>query len=104
MNREAKDMAAITVGVREAKGNLSRLLKRVREGAQVVITDRGEPIGRIVPVKKEDLSLEDRLKDLEKRGILGARAKEGLVKAPRPVKMPKKIDLQAMLQEDRDRV
>ena len=96
-------MAAITVGVREAKGNLSRLLKQVREGVQVVITDRGEPIGRIVPVGKEDLSLEDRLKDLEKRGILRARAPANHVKVPRPVPMPKKVDLQAMLQEDRDR-
>ncbi len=97
-------MAAITVGVREAKGNLSRLLKQVREGVQIVITDRGEPIGRIVPIEKEDLSLEDRLKDLEKRGILRARAKASLKKTPKPLKMPKKIDLQAMLQEDRNRL
>lgn len=97
-------MRAITVGVREAKVNLSRLLKQVREGIQVVITDRGEPVGRIVPVRSEELSLEDRLKDLEKRGIL--RAKEGgnHVKVPRPVQMPKKVDLQGMLQEDRDRL
>jgi prevent-host-death family protein len=97
-------MAAITVGVREAKGNLSRLLKRVREGIQVVITDRGEPVGRIVPVEKEDLSLADRLKDLEKRGILRAKGRGKHLKVPRPVQMPKKVDLQAMLREDRDRL
>jgi len=97
-------MAAITVGVREAKGNLSRLLKRVREGAQVVITDRGEPVGRIVPVGREELSLEDRLKDLEKRGILRAKPRGNHPKAPKPVQMPQKVDLQAMLQEDRDHV
>jgi prevent-host-death family protein len=101
---EGVGMAAITVGVREAKGNLSRLLKRVREGVQVVITDRGEPVGRIVPVEREELSLEDRLKDLEKRGILRARAKGNHAKVPRPVQMPKKVDVQAMLQEDRDRL
>jgi prevent-host-death family protein len=97
-------VTAITVGVREAKGNLSRLLKQVREGVEVLITDRGEPVGRIVPVGREELSLEDRLKDLEKRGIIRARAKASLLKAPRPLKMPKKVDLQAMLQEDRDRL
>jgi prevent-host-death family protein len=96
-------MAAITVGVREAKGNLSRLLKRVREGVQIVITDRGEPIGRIVPIGKGALSLEDRLKDLERRGILRAKPKGSILKTPRPVQMPKQVDLQAMLQEDRDR-
>jgi prevent-host-death family protein len=97
-------MAAITVGVREAKGNLSRLLKRVREGVQVVITDRGEPVGRIVPVGKEELSLEDRLKDLEKRGILRAKARGNHRKTPKPLRMPRKVDLQTMLQEDRDRL
>jgi prevent-host-death family protein len=101
---EDQAVAAITVGVREAKGNLSRLLKQVREGVQVVITDRGEPVGRIVPVEREDLSVEDRLKDLERRGILRARAKRTPLKVPRPVHMPKKVDLQAMLQEDRDRL
>lgn len=101
---EDAGMAAITVGIREAKGNLSRLLKQVRQGVQVVITDRGEPVGRIVPVGKEELSLEDRLKDLEKRGILRARARGAHLKVPRPVLIPKKVDVQAMLQEDRNRL
>jgi prevent-host-death family protein len=101
---EDAGVTAITVGVREAKGNLSRLLKQVREGVQVVITDRGEPVGRIVPVGREELSLEDRLKDLEKRGILQARARGAHLKVPRPVRIPKKVDVQAMLQEDRDRL
>jgi prevent-host-death family protein len=99
---EEVSMAAITVGVREAKGNLSRLLKQVREGVQVVITDRGEPVGRIVPVEKENLSLADRLKDLEKRGILRAKGTGNHLKVPRPLQMPKKVDLQVMLQEDRN--
>ena len=99
---EDRVVASITVGVREAKGNLSRLLKQVREGVQVVITDRGEPVGRIVPVERKELSVEDRLKDLERRGIL--RARRTPCKVPRPVHIPKKVDLQAMLQEDRDRL
>jgi prevent-host-death family protein len=101
---EDRIMAAITVGVREAKGNLSRLLKQVRQGVQVVITDRGEPVCRIVPVEREELSVEERLKDLEKRGILRARAGRTPFKVPRPVQLPKKVDVQAMLQEDRDRL
>jgi prevent-host-death family protein len=101
---EDQVVAAITVGVREAKGNLSRLLRQVRQGVQVVITDRGEPVGRIVPVEREELSVEERLKDLERRGILRARARRTPFKVPRPVQMPKKVDLQAMLQEDRDRL
>lgn len=37
--------------MRELKNSLSRYLKRVREGETVVVTDRGEPIARIIPTR-----------------------------------------------------
>lgn len=37
----------ITVGVHEAKTNLSRLLRRVASGEEVVITRSGVPVARI---------------------------------------------------------
>jgi prevent-host-death family protein len=37
------------VGVHEAKTNLSRLLKRVATGEEVVITNFGRPVARLVP-------------------------------------------------------
>jgi len=37
------------VGVRELKQHLSQYLKRVQGGETLVVTDRGEPIARIVP-------------------------------------------------------
>jgi prevent-host-death family protein len=39
-----------TVGVHEAKTNLSRLLRRVSAGEEIVITRGGEPLARLVPV------------------------------------------------------
>jgi prevent-host-death family protein len=41
------------VGVRELRDHLSRYLDRVREGDEVVITDRGRAIARVVPVGAE---------------------------------------------------
>jgi prevent-host-death family protein len=38
------------VGVRELKASLSRYLGRVRAGQTIVVTDRGRPVARIVPV------------------------------------------------------
>ncbi len=38
-----------SVGVHEAKTQLSRLLHRVRAGEEIVITSRGEPVARLVP-------------------------------------------------------
>jgi prevent-host-death family protein len=41
------------VGVRELRDHLSRYLDRVRAGEEVVITDRGRPIARVLPVSGE---------------------------------------------------
>jgi prevent-host-death family protein len=38
-----------SVGVHEAKTNLSRLLELVTSGEEVVITRRGEEVARLVP-------------------------------------------------------
>jgi prevent-host-death family protein len=40
----------MNIGVRELKNGLSRYLKRVRRGETIVVTDRGEPVARIIPV------------------------------------------------------
>lgn len=40
-----------TAGVREARQALSRLLEEVQKGREVVITDRGRPVARLVPVR-----------------------------------------------------
>ena len=39
-----------TVGVHELRENLSRYLKRVKEGETLAITKRGEEIARLEPV------------------------------------------------------
>lgn len=41
------------VGVRELRNNLSRYLDKVRDGEQLVITDRGRPIARILPAESD---------------------------------------------------
>ncbi len=41
------------VGIRELRNNLSRYLDRVREGEEVVVTDRGRAIARVLPVGNE---------------------------------------------------
>jgi prevent-host-death family protein len=41
------------VGVRELRDHLSRYLDRVRDGDEIVVTDRGRAIARVVPVGSE---------------------------------------------------
>ena len=39
----------MTAGIREVRQDLSRLLEEVKKGREVVITDRGTPVARLVP-------------------------------------------------------
>ncbi len=42
-----------SVGIHEAKTNLSKLLRRVSVGEEIIITRSGEPIAKIVPIKPD---------------------------------------------------
>lgn len=46
-------MAQSPVSIRELKSRLSHYLRLTRKGESVVITDRGVPIGRIVPMGQD---------------------------------------------------
>jgi prevent-host-death family protein len=96
-------MKAERVGVREAKAHLSRILKRVQEGQEVILTDRGRPVGKIVPIPEQSLSLAERLKRLEDEGLLERRAARGHGRVPEPISVARGL-AQRFLQEDRDRV
>jgi prevent-host-death family protein len=38
-----------SAGIREARQNLTALLDEVKKGREVVITDRGKPVARLLP-------------------------------------------------------
>jgi prevent-host-death family protein len=59
-------MSQVTVGIRELKAHLSSYVRQVKLGASVVITERGKPVGRIVPIGP---SLETRLQELREAGL-----------------------------------
>ena len=40
------------VGIRDLRDHLSRELERVRSGEELTVTDRGQPIARLVPVDR----------------------------------------------------
>ncbi len=41
------------VGIRELRDHLSHYLERVRNGDELVVTDRGRAVARVVPVSGE---------------------------------------------------
>lgn len=60
-------MTQMTVGIRELKTRLSSYVQQVKAGATVVITERGRPVGRIVPLSPP---LETRMQALIQAGLM----------------------------------
>ena len=91
-------MKQVTVGIRELKGQLSHYVQEVKDGTIVLITERGKPVGRMIPLEE---SPEDRLRSLADSNLL---AWSGRKLAPRAslvqVRGPKTVA--EILLEERD--
>jgi len=59
-------ISRVEVGVRDLKNNLSRYLDRVRNGEEIIVTDRGRPVARLSAL---DSSM-DHLSDLIAAGVV----------------------------------
>lgn len=57
----------VSTGIRELKNRLGYYLRLTRKGVSVVITDRGVPIGRIVPMGQD---LAERLAAMRETGLV----------------------------------
>lgn len=90
-----------TAKVSELKASISEYLSKVKAGEEVIVTDRGKPIAKIVPLKRGEIELPAHLLALEKAGL--ARIGSGKLPAgfwdmPRP-KDKKGLALNALLSE-----
>ena len=94
-------MQLTRVGIRDAKVHLSKYIKMVRSGAEVILTDRGRPVGKIVPIDSKDLPLSARIKKLEDMGVLETLSQKKRKKLPSPIPVPNNI-AQSILKEDRN--
>jgi prevent-host-death family protein len=92
----------LTCGIREAKSCLSQLLEEVRQGAEIVITDRGRPVGKLVGVEQSDFSVEDRLARLVQRRCLEPENASSTSALPPALPMADSV-AQSYLQADRER-
>ena len=62
-----------TAGIHELKDHLSAYLRKVKDGETVTITERGAPVGRIVPAEEEETderTLEEKMQALQDAGVL----------------------------------
>ena len=94
-------MQPTSVGIRDAKIHLSKLLEIVQRGHEIILTDRGRPVGKLVPIETVALPLAARIKRLEEQGILEPSLGEGVRLLPPPLPLPQET-AQRLLQEDRE--
>jgi prevent-host-death family protein len=89
------------IGLREANQKFSGLIKAVRRGTEVILTDRGKPIAKIVPIKAE--SPKDVIKRLEDSGLLIAATKRGPMPSFKPLRIRGKPLSQTVIEDREDR-
>lgn len=77
-----------SIGIRELKTHLSKYLRRVKDGETIIITERGQPIGRILPVEE---SLDERIHALKDAGLVAWNEKELKLTKPTTVNRSKRL-------------
>lgn len=92
-------MVIRSVGIREAKINLSKLLKEARKGSEIIITDRGRRVAKIIAIEETALPLRDRVINLEDGGLLSPQP-DSVRPLPPPLPLESGI-AQRFLREDR---
>lgn len=76
-----------SASVSQLKARLSEFLGAVKKGHDVLITDRGRPVGRIVPFSSRRKGVPNHLADLERAGLArigSGRLPVGFWDRPRP--------------------
>jgi antitoxin (DNA-binding transcriptional repressor) of toxin-antitoxin stability system len=90
----------ITAGIKDTKNNLTRYLARVKAGEEVVITERGKPVARLVREGEGKRSIRSALAPLITRGLIVMPSRELIKDQLSPVHAPGK-PVSEMVIEDR---
>jgi prevent-host-death family protein len=92
------------LGLREANQHFSKAIRAVRDGKEVVLTERGRPIAIIKPVREQP-SEETALRAMADEGLITLPSRKGLTPAPRwkPINIKGKPLSQTIIEEREDR-
>ena len=54
----------------DAKARFSEIIRQVRSGKTILVSYRGEPVAEVRPIQRTPATIEERLDELERRGVL----------------------------------
>jgi len=90
-----------SVTVAKLKATLSEYLARVKAGEEVIVTERGKPIARIVPLARDQAAVPAHLLELARAGLVrlgSGKLPERFWRMSRPAD-PRGAGLKALLEE-----
>ncbi len=90
----------ITTGIKELKNRLSHYLASVKKGEDILITDRGKVIARVIPANHESGSWKRAIQPLVLKGIISLPTREIERDVPDPIEVSGK-PVSEMVIEDR---
>ena len=90
------------LGLREANQHFSKAIKAVRAGKEVVLTERGQPIAVIKPIKDERDS-EAALKRMADEGLITLPTRKGALPRFEPVPISGRPLSQTIIDDREDR-
>jgi prevent-host-death family protein len=89
-----------TVGIADLKTNLSGLLEKIKAGGQIIVTNRGRPVAKLVPLESPERRM-TRRERLTRSGLLlpgRGKVRKTLLSPPRGKNLGKGV-LAALLAE-----
>jgi len=89
--------------VSKLKAYLSEYLNQVKAGNEVLITDRGKPVARLVPISRRK-AVQESMARMEKQGLIrlgSGKLPKGFWEMPR-AEDPKSLVLKALLEERKE--
>ncbi|HLC26266.1 MAG TPA: type II toxin-antitoxin system prevent-host-death family antitoxin [bacterium] len=92
--------------VSKLKATLSEYLARVKAGEEILVTERGKPIAKIVPLPLERSTMSPHLLELARAGLVrigSGKLPKGFWNLPRPSD-PQGAGLKALLEERAGRI
>jgi prevent-host-death family protein len=92
-----------TIGARELKNRLGTYLGQVRQGATIVVTDRGKPVAELRAVAPAKTDEEARLEELVAAGLVAPRTGEKLTERRRTLRISGPPLSEAIAEDREDR-
>jgi prevent-host-death family protein len=90
----------VQIGLREANQQFSRLMKAVRGGKEVLLTERGRPLAVVRPIRGGD-ETESIIHRLEGAGFLRPASKRGVL-PPWEARSVRGVPLSQTVRQERD--